>query len=94
MEFRVEKTGIVHTTVGKVSFAHEKLKENLLALMDVIVRAKPVFQQGNLPEEHRHLHDHGAGDQTGPQRFAGSSFENRNTDEISVGSIFEFRLRS
>ncbi len=46
VEFKVEKTGIVHTTVGKASFAHEKLKENVLALMDVIIRAKPASSKG------------------------------------------------
>lgn len=46
VEFRVDKTGIVHTTVGKVSFEPEKLKENVLALMDVIIRAKPASSKG------------------------------------------------
>jgi len=46
VEFRVDKTGIVHTTVGKVSFATEKLKENVMALMDVIIRAKPASSKG------------------------------------------------
>jgi large subunit ribosomal protein L1 len=46
VEFKVDKSGIVHTTVGKVSFDTEKLKENVLALMDVIVRAKPASSKG------------------------------------------------
>ncbi|MBI5966983.1 MAG: 50S ribosomal protein L1 [Deltaproteobacteria bacterium] len=46
VEFKVDKSGIVHTTVGKVSFAAEKLKENLLTLMDVIIRAKPASSKG------------------------------------------------
>jgi len=46
VEFKVEKTGIVHTTVGKVSFEEGKLKENVLALMDVIIRAKPASSKG------------------------------------------------
>ena len=46
VEFKVDKTGIVHTTVGKISFDIEKLKENVLALMDVIVRAKPASSKG------------------------------------------------
>jgi large subunit ribosomal protein L1 len=46
VEFKVEKTGIVHTTVGKASFEIEKLKDNVLALMDVIVRAKPASSKG------------------------------------------------
>jgi large subunit ribosomal protein L1 len=46
VEFKVDKTGIVHTTVGKISFDTEKLKENVLALMEVIVRAKPASSKG------------------------------------------------
>jgi len=46
VEFKVEKTGIVHTTVGKASFGPEQLKENVLALMEVIVRAKPASSKG------------------------------------------------
>jgi len=46
VEFKVEKTGIIHTTVGKASFEVEKLKDNVLALMDVIIRAKPASSKG------------------------------------------------
>lgn len=46
VEFRVDKTGIVHSTVGKISFGIEKLKENILALMDVIIRSKPPSSKG------------------------------------------------
>ncbi|HSR12483.1 MAG TPA: 50S ribosomal protein L1 [Thermodesulfobacteriota bacterium] len=46
VEFKVEKTGIVHTTVGKISFDPGRLKDNVLALMDVIVRAKPSSSKG------------------------------------------------
>ena len=46
VEFRVDKTGIIHTTVGKASFDEEKLKENMLALKDVIIRAKPASSKG------------------------------------------------
>ncbi len=46
VEFKVDKSGIVHTTVGKVSFAEEKLKENVLTLMDVVIRAKPASSKG------------------------------------------------
>jgi len=46
VEFKVDKTGIVHTTVGKISFSAEQLKENVMALMDTIIRAKPSSSKG------------------------------------------------
>src|SRR5512136_2429231 len=46
VEFKVDKTGIVHTTVGKISFSADQLKENVMALMDVIQRAKPASSKG------------------------------------------------
>jgi large subunit ribosomal protein L1 len=41
VEFRTEKTGLVHARLGKVSFGPEKLLENFNAFMDAIMRAKP-----------------------------------------------------
>jgi large subunit ribosomal protein L1 len=46
VEFKVDKTGIVHTTVGKISFSADQLKDNVMALMDTIVRAKPASSKG------------------------------------------------
>ncbi len=46
VEFKVEKAGIVHVAVGKVSFGVEKLLENIRALLEVIVRAKPSTSKG------------------------------------------------
>ena len=46
VEFRAEKAGIVHAPIGKKSFGKDKLKENFLALMDVIVKAKPSTSKG------------------------------------------------
>jgi len=46
VEFRVEKAGIVHAPVGKASFAADTLKENLLALVDALVKAKPSAAKG------------------------------------------------
>lgn len=46
IEFRVEKAGIVHAPVGKVSFDPEKLKGNLLALVDALLKAKPSAAKG------------------------------------------------
>jgi large subunit ribosomal protein L1 len=46
VEFKVDKTGIVHTTVGRISFQADQLKDNVLALMDTIIRAKPASSKG------------------------------------------------
>ena len=46
VEFRVDKTGIVHAPVGKLSFPVENLVENASALLDSIVRAKPSAAKG------------------------------------------------
>jgi large subunit ribosomal protein L1 len=46
VEFRVDKTGIVHAPVGKVSFPTDRLIENARALVDSIVRAKPSAAKG------------------------------------------------
>jgi large subunit ribosomal protein L1 len=46
VEFRVERAGIVHTPVGKVSFGAEKLRENILALLETIIKLKPASSKG------------------------------------------------
>lgn len=46
VEFRVEKAGIVHCPVGRVSFGSEKLSENIKALVDSIIRLKPSASKG------------------------------------------------
>ena len=46
VEFRVEKAGIVHTPVGKVSFGAEKIKDNIIALLEMIMKLKPASSKG------------------------------------------------
>ncbi|MEN6468238.1 MAG: 50S ribosomal protein L1 [Smithella sp.] len=46
VEFRVEKAGIVHSPVGKVSFGAEKLYENVNALLETIIKLKPASSKG------------------------------------------------
>jgi large subunit ribosomal protein L1 len=46
IEFRVEKAGIVHATIGKANFEKEKLVENIHAFLNTIVRLKPATAKG------------------------------------------------
>ena len=46
VEYRVDKSSIVHVPIGKKSFGTEKLNENLQALMDAIIKAKPAAAKG------------------------------------------------
>src|ERR1700719_551094 len=46
VEFRVEKAGIVQGSVGKASFAQEKLVENIVAFVDAVAKAKPQGAKG------------------------------------------------
>lgn len=46
IEYRLDKTNIIHCPIGKVSFGTEKLEENLNALMDAVVKAKPSAAKG------------------------------------------------
>jgi large subunit ribosomal protein L1 len=46
VEYRAEKSGIIHAPIGKVSFEDDKLVENFLAVFDVIQKAKPAASKG------------------------------------------------
>lgn len=46
IEYRLDKTNIIHCPVGKASFGAEKLNENVKALLDAIVKAKPAASKG------------------------------------------------
>ena len=50
VEFRVDKTAIIHAPLGKVSFSHENLLENARSLIDAVQKAKPATAKG------RYLH--------------------------------------
>jgi large subunit ribosomal protein L1 len=46
VEFRVDKAGVVHAPIGRISFAPERLIANAHALMENIVKAKPAAAKG------------------------------------------------
>jgi large subunit ribosomal protein L1 len=46
VEFRVDKTGVIHAPVGKASFAYDKLLENAQSLIGAVIRAKPAAAKG------------------------------------------------
>lgn len=46
VQYRTDKAGIIHATIGRKSFSDEALKSNLLALMDALTKAKPATSKG------------------------------------------------
>ena len=46
IEYRLDKTNIIHCPIGKVSFGAEKLNENFTTLLDAIIKAKPAASKG------------------------------------------------
>ena len=46
IDFRVDKTGIIHTGIGKVSFEEQKIAENVKAFVNMVVKLKPASAKG------------------------------------------------
>jgi len=46
VEYRVDKAGVIHCPVGKVSFEKEKIKENIMALVEKLIKEKPASAKG------------------------------------------------
>jgi large subunit ribosomal protein L1 len=46
VEYRLDKTAVIHCSIGKKSFGKEKLLENYQALLDAIIKAKPAAAKG------------------------------------------------
>ena len=61
VEFRVDKTGIIHAPVGKLSFGAEQLEENAEALIGAVLKAKPAAAKGKYVKSAEPLLDHGPG---------------------------------
>ncbi len=61
VEYRTEKTGIVHAPVGKASFDADKLRDNVLAIIENLTRAKPSTSKGIYMETIALSSTHGPG---------------------------------
>ncbi|MDK2564899.1 50S ribosomal protein L1 [Romboutsia sedimentorum] len=70
VEYRLDKTNIIHVTVGKVSFGGEKLTENFAALMDAIIKAKPSAAKGQYLKSVAVTSTMGPGVKINPARIA------------------------
>lgn len=47
VEYRTEKTGIIHVPIGKKSFTEQQLKDNFMAVLSAVIKAKPSSAKGN-----------------------------------------------
>ncbi len=72
VRYRNDKNGIIHTTLGKVSFNEVQLKENLEALLVALKKRQALFRQRSIHQESQHLHHHGCRCCRRPS-FSGSS---------------------
>ena len=80
VEFKVDKTAIVHVPVGKASFEAEALVANLAALVDAINRAKPTGAKGHVPPDADHRQHHG------PRHSGGHSGDSRCGFRVLTGT--------
>lgn len=69
IEYRLDKTNIIHCPIGKVSFGADKLNENFTALLDAIVKAKPAAAKGQYVRSCVVATTMGPGIRVNPTRF-------------------------
>lgn len=73
IEYRLDKTNIIHCPIGKASFGTEKLKENLDTLMDAIVKAKPAATKGQYIKSCAVATTMGPGIKINPNKFVATA---------------------
>lgn len=73
IEYRLDKTNIIHCPIGKASFGADKLKENLDTLMDAIVKAKPAATKGQYIKSCAVATTMGPGIKINPNKFASAT---------------------
>ena len=69
IEYRLDKTNIIHVPVGKASFTEEQLKDNFNTLMDAIVKAKPAAAKGQYLKNITIASTMGPGVKVSPAKF-------------------------
>ena len=77
VEFRVDKTGIIHAPVGKIEFTRDQLSENAQTLIDSVIKARPAARQREVRQA-----DHGRVDDESGHR-SGSGGAGREVDARS-----------
>ena len=87
VEFRVDKTGVIHVPIGKVSFDEDKILQNLGALVDAVVRAKPSGSKGQYIRTLEHRCHDGPRREPGPAANVGAG--ERRDLELDVLDITE-----
>ena len=70
VEYRLDKTNIIHTPIGKVSFGPQKLQENYQALVDAIIKAKPAAAKGQYIKSATVASTMGPGVKINPQKLS------------------------
>ena len=73
IEYRLDKTNIIHCPIGKASFGSDKLKENLDTLMDAIVKAKPAATKGQYIKSCAVATTMGPGIKINPNKFVATA---------------------
>ena len=91
VEYKVDKAGIIHVSVGKSSFEPNALLENLATLVDAVNRAKPAGAKGQYLKTHHHRQHHGPGD---PGRRAGRARRRRGLNPCRRVAGEQTRRRS
>jgi large subunit ribosomal protein L1 len=71
IEYRVDRAGIIHAPIGKVSFPAEKLEENFQTLMDALIKAKPAAAKGQYVRSVTLASTMGPGVRVSPARATG-----------------------
>ena len=78
VEYRVDKTSIVHVPIGKVSFGVEKLRENFATIMEEIIKARPAAAKGRYLRSVVLSSTMGPGIKVNPQQLADRLAEMKN----------------